>query len=115
MVWLLKRGADLTRMKNDDWRDTTLHYAAGSGSVAACEALLAWGADPAQANALGEPPRRRAARASLFGCSCQRAALPSRVSLWGSRASCQGLCAPHVTLPQPCRSCTSPLEPPLLL
>jgi ankyrin repeat protein len=56
MVWLLQRGADHSKMKKDDWRDTTLHYAAGSGSVAACEALLAWGADPATANALGEAP-----------------------------------------------------------
>ena len=53
VVWLLHRGADLTLLKDDGWRDTTLHYAAGSGSLDCVQALLAWGADPTAANALG--------------------------------------------------------------
>ena len=54
VVWLLHRGADLTVMKEDGWRDTALHYAAGSGSLDCVQALLlAWGADATAANALG--------------------------------------------------------------
>ena len=53
-MWLLQRGADLTRLKQDGWQDTALHYAAGSGSMECVQALLAWGADATLANSLGE-------------------------------------------------------------
>ncbi|KAL4423961.1 hypothetical protein ABPG75_001262 [Micractinium tetrahymenae] len=56
VVWLLQRGADLARLKQDGWRDTALHYAAGSGSMDCVQALLAWGADATLANALGALP-----------------------------------------------------------
>ncbi|PRW33536.1 Cellulose synthase [Chlorella sorokiniana] len=55
-VWLLQHGASLDAQKNDSWHDTVLHYAAGSGSLACVEALLAFGADPAAKNKLGATP-----------------------------------------------------------
>ncbi|KAL4421860.1 hypothetical protein ABPG77_001342 [Micractinium sp. CCAP 211/92] len=66
-VWLLQRGADLTKLKQDDWRDSTLHYAAGSGSMECVQALLVWGADPTVVNALGETPADVAAKAGHAG------------------------------------------------
>jgi hypothetical protein len=66
-VWLLHHGADITKMKQDGWQDTALHYAAGSGSVDCIQALLAWGADPMAANALGGCRRCRLAR-SCWAC-----------------------------------------------
>ena len=53
-VWLLHRGASVGAEKQDQWHDTCLHYAAGRGSLETVQALLAWGADPAAQNALGE-------------------------------------------------------------
>ena len=55
-VWLLHHGASVAAQKEDGWNDTCLHYAAGRGSLETVQALLAWGADPAAENALGEWP-----------------------------------------------------------
>ena len=52
-VWLLHHGASVAAQKEDGWKDTALHYSAGRGSLETVHALLAWGADPAAANALG--------------------------------------------------------------
>ena len=54
VVWLLHHGANVAAQKEDGWADTALHYAAGRGSLETVHALLAWGADPAAANTLGE-------------------------------------------------------------
>lgn len=43
----------MAAIKQDGWRDTALHYAAGCGSLETVQALLAWGADAAAENALG--------------------------------------------------------------
>lgn len=63
-LWLLQHGADITKCKEDGWKDTILHYAAGSGSLGCAQVLVAHGADPSQANALGNLPADIATRAS---------------------------------------------------
>ena len=31
--WLLRNGADFSKVKNDEWKDTALHYAASKGHL----------------------------------------------------------------------------------
>lgn len=52
-TWLLHHGANVAATKQDGWRDTALHYAAGCGSLETVQVLLAWDADASATNALG--------------------------------------------------------------
>jgi hypothetical protein len=103
-LWLLQHGADITKCKEDGWKDTILHYAAGSGSLGCAQVLVAHGADPSQANALGEcatsmrSPRRGASERMRLALPCLptwlllRACPPSRlVNMlgWGVPAPCR--------------------------
>ena len=54
VCWLCQHGADVTKVKVDDWKDTALHYAAASGRLPAVQALLAAGSNPAAKNYAGE-------------------------------------------------------------
>ena len=62
-AWLLARGAAVSAVREDGWRDTPLHYAAASGCRDTCDVLLAYGADPGAANFAGITPASVAATA----------------------------------------------------
>ena len=94
VVWLLQRGADLTRLKQDDWRDTALHYAAGSGSMECVQALLAWGADPTLTNALGE---------EKMGCLVGKALCTAVEECWRAAARAFASLCPQCT-----QACSEP-------
>ena len=53
VAWLCSHGANVAALKDDNWRDTALHYAAASGSLEACNVLLAYGADAGAVNFAG--------------------------------------------------------------
>lgn len=106
-VWLLHRGANVHAMKQDGWRDTALHYAAGRGSLATVHVLLAWGADAAARNALGE------LGAGMRVLYCRKIIRPSLLVPAGCAAAASAMLLsihpPHPTLP------THALQAPLLL
>ncbi len=56
VLWLCQRGADVHAVKNDQWEDTALHYAAARGDMATATVLLAYGADPSPVNAYAATP-----------------------------------------------------------
>ncbi|KAK9793218.1 hypothetical protein WJX73_003952 [Symbiochloris irregularis] len=62
ICWLVQHGADVKRVKEDDWADTALHYASASGRLPAVQALLAAGCDPSATNFAGSTPADVAAR-----------------------------------------------------
>jgi ankyrin repeat protein len=55
-TWLVENGADVTAIKEDDWKDTVLHYAAANGHSECVEVLLSVGANPTETNFEGATP-----------------------------------------------------------
>ncbi|KAJ3318202.1 hypothetical protein HDV06_000745, partial [Boothiomyces sp. JEL0866] len=53
--WLLKNGADHSLVKNDEWRDTALHYAAAKNHPEVVKLLLQYGAQQVK-NFAGQTP-----------------------------------------------------------
>ncbi len=65
VLWLCQRGSNVHAVKNDQWEDTALHYAAARGDMATAKVLLAYGADPTVVNAYSATPAELARKRRL--------------------------------------------------
>ncbi|KAL4522921.1 hypothetical protein Ndes2526B_g07741 [Nannochloris sp. 'desiccata'] len=90
VLWLCQRGANVHAVKNDQWGDTALHYAAAQGDMASAQVLLAYGADPTALNGFGSTPRELAQKRRrteladfLAACSEEETKRPSVEELEG--------------------------------
>lgn len=100
-AWLLANGADVHAQKNDEWLDTTLHYAAANGNLRCVQILLDRGANPCARNFAGLRPshyaqvnNHREAAAALSEAEAKHQALSLQDSvIGGAPAVSVELCA----------------------